>query len=115
VDITSRLRAIVRSGPQKPAGRELTYEPDVGRYESTLDLDRVSEMLGGIVVSTAFGRCLAVDRRYESDRWHGEIRISDCELRVGDGLAVLDPALEIRGRRDAGQEDVPEGGASRTL
>ena len=51
MDITSRLRAIVRSGPQKPAGRELTYEPDVGRYESTLDLDRVSEMLGGIVVS----------------------------------------------------------------
>ena len=63
MDITSRLRAIVRSGPQKPAGRELTYEPDVGRYESTLDLDRVSEMLGGIVVSTPFGRCLAVDRR----------------------------------------------------
>ena len=68
MDITSRLRAIVRSGPQKPAGRELTYEPDVGRYESTLDLDRVSEMLGGSVVTTAFGRCLAVDRRYESDR-----------------------------------------------
>ena len=115
MDITSRLRAIVRSGPQKLAGRELTYEPDVGRYESTLDLDRVSEMLGGIVVSTAFGRCLAVDRRYESDRWHGEIRISDCELRVGDGLAVLDPALEIRGRPDAGQEDVPERRASGTL
>jgi uncharacterized protein YprB with RNaseH-like and TPR domain len=115
VDLTSRLRAIVRSGPQSPATRELSYEPDVGRYESTLDLDRVGEMLGGIVVSTAFGRCLAVDRRYESDRWHGEIRIGDCDLRAGDGLAMLDPALEIRGRSGAPQGDFTESTRSETL
>jgi uncharacterized protein YprB with RNaseH-like and TPR domain len=115
VDLTSRLRAIVRSGPQSPATRELSYEPDVGRYESTLDLDRVGEMVGGIVVSTAFGRCLAVDRRYESDRWHGEIRIGDCDVRAGDGLAMLDPALEIRGRSGGPREDFTESTQSETL
>jgi uncharacterized protein len=100
MDLTSRLRAIVRSGPQKPAARELTYEPDVGRYETTLDLDRVGDMLGGTVVDTEFGRCLAINRRYESDRWHGDIRIGDCELRSGDALALLDPSLQVRGRGD---------------
>ena len=29
MDLSSRLRAIVKSGPPKPA-RELTYEPDDG-------------------------------------------------------------------------------------
>ena len=99
MDLSSRLRAIVRSGPPRQV-RELTYEPDVGGYEATLDLDRVGDLLGGTAVSTPFGRCLVVDRRYESDRWHGEIRIGDCALRAGDGLAMLDPALEIRGRGD---------------
>jgi uncharacterized protein YprB with RNaseH-like and TPR domain len=91
MDLSSRLRAIVRSGPQRP--RELTYEPDTGGYESTLDIGRVAEMLGGRPVKTPFGQCLAIERRYESDRWHGDIRIGDCELRCGHGLAVLDPGL----------------------
>src|SRR4029450_12953620 len=104
------LRRCVRSGTQKPAARELTYEPDVGRYETTLDLDRVGDMLGGTVIDTEFGRCLAINRRYESDRWHGDIRIGDCELRAGDALALLDPSLQIRGRGD-----VEEGSLSRTV
>jgi uncharacterized protein YprB with RNaseH-like and TPR domain len=115
MDLSSRLRAIVRSGAQKPALRELTYEPDVGRYESTLDLDRVGAMLGGTVLDTAFGRCLTVDRRYESDRWHGGIRIGDCELRAGGGLAMLDPSLEIRRRANAGDESVADRPPSETL
>jgi uncharacterized protein YprB with RNaseH-like and TPR domain len=114
VDLSSRLRAIVRSGPHKPAGRELTYEPDARGYESALDLDRVSVMLGGVVVDTAFGRCLAVDRRYESDRWHGDVQIGDCDVRSGGGLSVLDPALEIRHRSRSGQGD-GEDDASATL
>ena len=48
--------------------RELTYEPDTGRYEATIDLDRVADVLGGQVVANAFGRALVIDRRYESDR-----------------------------------------------
>ena len=55
MDLSSRLRAIVRSGPPRQAVRELTYEPDVGGYEATLDLDRVGELLGGTVVATPFG------------------------------------------------------------
>jgi uncharacterized protein YprB with RNaseH-like and TPR domain len=95
VDLSSRLRAIVRSGPPKTALRELTYEPDTGRYESRLDLDRVGEVLGGRTVRTPFGQCLAIDRRYEAERWHGDIRIGDCELKAGGGLSVLDPALDF--------------------
>jgi uncharacterized protein YprB with RNaseH-like and TPR domain len=93
VDFRSRLRAVVNSGPAKPL-RELTYEPDDGyRNAAALDLDRAAEALGGRRVSTRFGECLVIDRRYESDRWHGGIRIGDCELEGLDGLRLLDPAL----------------------
>jgi uncharacterized protein len=106
MDLSSRLRAIVRSGPQQPA-RELTYEPDTGGYQATFDIDRVGELLGGRPVTTAFGRCLAIERRYESDRWHGDIRIGDCELRFGQGLSVLDPALPAAADRLAASEPAP--------
>jgi uncharacterized protein len=91
MDLTSRLRAIVR--PAASAPRELTYEPDTGRYEATIDLDRVADVLGGRVVSNSFGRALVIDRRYESDRYHGAVRIGDCEVRDGSSLQLLDPAL----------------------
>jgi len=89
VDLSSRLRAIVRDTPR----RELTYEPDVGRFEARVDLDRVAEILGGRRVTTDFGQCLAIDRRYESDRWHGDVQIGNCELDDCDALRLLDPAL----------------------
>ena len=93
VDFTSRLRAVVNSGPAKPL-RELTYEPDDGyRNGAPLDLDRVAQSLGGRRVPTRFGECLVIDRRYEADRWHGGIRIGDCELQDVDGLRLLDPNL----------------------
>ena len=96
MDLTSRLRSIVRpAGAVPPAPRrELTYEPDDGhRYERTLDHDAVASALGGRWVTTRFGQCLAIDRRYESDRWHGDVQIGDCELTGTDCLRVLDPAL----------------------
>ena len=90
MDLSSRLRAIVR--PSNPV-RELTYEPDTGRYESTIDIGRMGELLGGRAARTNFGECLVIDRRYESDRWHGDVRIGDCALPGADGLRVLDPHL----------------------
>jgi uncharacterized protein len=90
VDLSARLRAIVRSGPPT---RELTYEPDTGGYEAAMDMGRVGAILGGRPVETTFGQCLVVDRRYEADRWHGDIRIGDCSVADETGLRVLDPSL----------------------
>jgi uncharacterized protein YprB with RNaseH-like and TPR domain len=99
MDLTSRLRSIVRppglsraEGPNS-APRELTYEPDTGRYEATIDLDRVADVLGGQVVSNRFGRALVVDRRYESDRFHGARRVEECVVEDGASLRLLDPSL----------------------
>ena len=91
MDLTSRLRSIVR--PPNAAPRELTYEPDTGRYEGTIDIDRVADVLGGRVVTNKHGRALVIDRRYESDRFHGARRVGDCDLPDGDLLRLLDPGL----------------------
>src|SRR4051794_30946164 len=101
MDLSSRLRAIVKGGARRPAAvaperdglRELTYEPDTGGYEATLDLSRVAAMLGGRVAETKFGECLVIDRRYEADRFHGTIRVGDCDLDDCSPLAILDPSL----------------------
>ena len=102
MDLTSRLRSIVRPrGPVEPDAasaprRELTYEPDDGRrYEASVDLERVADVLGGRLVTNTFGKCLAIDRRYESDRWHGDVRIGDCEMDDFASLRLLDPALDV--------------------
>ena len=102
MDLTSRLRSIVR--PPNSPPRELTYEPDTGRYASTIDIDRVADVLGGQVVTNSFGRALVIDRRYESDRFHGTRRVGDCALVDGDTLTLLDPTLRP-----------PDGAGSRTL
>jgi uncharacterized protein YprB with RNaseH-like and TPR domain len=91
MDLTSRLRSIVR--PPNTPPRELTYEPDTARYEATMDLDRVADVLGGRTVTNGFGRALVVERRYESDRFHGARRVGDCAFADGDALRLLDPAL----------------------
>jgi uncharacterized protein YprB with RNaseH-like and TPR domain len=114
MDLTSRLRSIVRPlDKQGAAGsqplRELTYEPDTGRYEASIDVDRVADVLGGRVVINSFGRALVVDRRYESDRFHGTRRVGDCDLIDGDTLRLLDPTLTPRERGgDAGDPDRSE-------
>lgn len=102
MDLTSRLRSIVR--PPNSAPRDLTYEPDTGRYEATIDIDRVADVLGGHVVTNTHGRALIVDRRYESDRFHGTRRVGDCLVPDDDTLRLLDPTLRP-----------PDGVGSRTL
>src|SRR3954462_11604061 len=105
MDLKSRLRSIVSGGgPAHSAPRELTYEPDTGRYEASVDLDRVADVLGGRVVANTYGRALIIDRRYESDRFHGARRVGECEVADGASLRLLDPALPPHG-----------GGAERTL
>jgi uncharacterized protein len=96
VDLRSRLRAIVK--PSQTPARELTYEPDVGGYEASVEPSRVGEILGGRPIQTPFGSCLVIDRRYESDRRHGDVLIGDCQLEGASGLdslRVLDPALLV--------------------
>ena len=117
MDLSSRLRAIVKSGPPKPrvpalserdaqaSRRELTYEPDTGRYEASMDLSQIAAVLGGRPVETPFGRCLIVDRRYEADRWHGSIQIGECEVDDLNALLILDPALSAS-LSDRGQTPV---------
>ena len=75
--------------------RELTYEPDIGGYEAGPTIDRVGEILGGRAARNDFGQCLVIDRRYESDRWHGDVRIvgNARSSDVEDSLATCgDPA-----------------------
>ena len=110
MDLKSRLRGIVSGGaPPRQADpaegtRELTYEPDTGRYEASIDLDRVADVLGGRVVTNGYGRALVIDRRYESDRFHGTRRVGDCDVADGDLLRLLDPGLPP-----------PDGAGERTL
>ena len=108
MDLSSRLRAIVRTGPPKPP-RELTYEPDHGSYEAAADIQRVGEILGGRPVRTDFGECLVIDRRYESDRWHGDVRIGECALRDRRDLALLDPGFLAGGHDGAASHALDAG------
>jgi DNA polymerase III epsilon subunit-like protein len=111
MDLSSRLRAIVRTGPPRPL-RELTYEPDTGGYEGPIDISRVGAILGGRTAETPFGHCLIIDRRYEADRFHGGVRIGECDVDDARSLAILDPALSPA-RGDGGQTP-PPGGTGQT-
>ena len=96
----ARLRATSdRSSPpapprrqRSPAARELTYEPDDGGYEAALDLDRAATIARRPPVTNASASARAIDRRYESDRWHGDVQIGDCELDDFDALRCSIPA-----------------------
>lgn len=101
MDFTSRLRSIVAPTGHKPAVRELTYEPDDGyRNGAPQDLARVADSLGGRRVATKYGECLVIDRRYESDRWHGDVKIGDCESIDLASLRLLDPTLRVTSSAD---------------
>jgi uncharacterized protein YprB with RNaseH-like and TPR domain len=90
MDLRSRLRSIVNPGAPV---RELTYEPEPSGYDAAVEPSRVGEILGGQPVETRFGSCVVIDRRYESDRRHGQVFIEDCQISGADSLRVLDPSL----------------------
>ncbi len=104
MDLKSKLRAIVqpprRSASEGGGLRELTYEPDTGGYEAGPSIDRVCEQLGARTSRNAFGQCLVIDRRYESDRWHGDVRIGECELDDLSHLRVAGPGSRTGSRPD---------------
>jgi len=90
-DLSSRLRAIVRSNPV----RELTVEPDVpekrGELPPAPDMARAAAALGGRPLENQYGAVLTIDRRYEADRWHGDEQIGGCEFEDFEPLRALDP------------------------
>lgn len=95
-DLSSKLRAIVRSNPPRESAgvRELIVEPDVPEKRGVLppapDMSRAAELLGGRPIENQYGAVLTVDRRYEADRWHGEEQIGNCEIEDIDALRALD-------------------------
>jgi uncharacterized protein len=95
MDLSSRLRAIVKGASTARDGsrQDLTYEPDIGVYHAHIDVDRMGDILGGRPCSTRHGDCLVIDRRYESDRWHGDTTIGECALTECQDLHLLDPSL----------------------
>ncbi|HEX6324298.1 MAG TPA: ribonuclease H-like domain-containing protein, partial [Vicinamibacterales bacterium] len=90
-DLSSRLRAIVRSNPV----RELTVEPDVpekrGELPPAPDMAHAAAALGGRPLENRYGAVLTIDRRYEADRWHGDEQIGGCEMEDFEPLRLLDP------------------------
>ncbi|HSL23999.1 MAG TPA: ribonuclease H-like domain-containing protein [Vicinamibacterales bacterium] len=92
-DLVARLRGIVRPGPPRAPGRELTYEPE-RPSEVIIDPERVATVLGGEPVGEGRHACVLVRRRYEADRRHGDVTIADCCCERVDLLRSLDPSLE---------------------
>jgi uncharacterized protein YprB with RNaseH-like and TPR domain len=93
-DLVSRLRGIVRpSGAGSTPRRELTYEPE-RPSEVLIDPGRVAAVLGGEPLGDGRHACVRVRRRYEVDRHHGSLPISECRCERLDLLASLDASLE---------------------
>jgi len=88
-DLASRLRQALHSGSGSAQRRELTYEPDSGAYERPTDIDELCAALTAVPAQTPAGRCLQVNRRYEADRWYGDIQIGNCELTDLSPVEVL--------------------------
>ncbi|HUF23251.1 MAG TPA: ribonuclease H-like domain-containing protein [Vicinamibacterales bacterium] len=104
-DLSSRLRAIVRSNP--PTGvRELTVEPEVpekrGELPPAPGMARAAAALGGRPLENKYGAVLTIDRRYEADRWHGEDQIGGCELDDYEPLRTLDPRFRTSWSLESG-------------
>jgi uncharacterized protein len=94
-DLGSRLRSIVRQNPRShpadPPARPLTYVPEQSASRNT---EQAAAELGGEVVRSANGACVAIDHLWDGDHWHGRRRISSYRLEPGAPLALFDTRLE---------------------
>ncbi len=95
-DLAARLRSIVRQNPghrpgEEPPPRSLTYVPELGASRSTA---QVAAELGGQVVQSPNGACVAIDSVRDGDEWHGRRRISSYRLEPDAPLALFDARLE---------------------
>jgi uncharacterized protein len=83
-DLTTRLREIVRQDAgrraESPPVRELTYVPDQPAGDE-LASARAARALGGTVVEHERGACVAIDRVWHADEWHGRRQVAAYHAR----------------------------------
>jgi len=96
-DLAARLRSIVKQdaararSTQEPAPlRELTYVPEL---DGGRDVGRTAADLGGVVHSRKSSSCVAIDRVYPADAWHGRKQILTCALDAASPISLYDPRL----------------------
>jgi uncharacterized protein YprB with RNaseH-like and TPR domain len=94
-DLGSRLRSIIRQNPgtrpeDRPA-RPLTYVPEQAASRNT---EQAAVELGGVVVRSANGACVAIDHVWDGQDWHGRRRVSSFRLEADAPLALFDARLE---------------------
>ena len=87
----SRLRDLVRkgSGSDTPPRRELTYEPEPPPYSNAAPVLDLARMLGGRPIETAWGPCLAVERRHDLSERHGRFILRECLTSPDDAALTL--------------------------
>ena len=93
-DLASRLRSIVRDNPktraEPPAPRSLTYIPEFG---ASRDTSQAAAELGGEVVQSRNGACVAIDHVWDGSEWHGRRRVSNYRFEPDAPLALFDARL----------------------
>ena len=57
------------------------------------DVSRTDADLGGVVHSQKSSSCVAIDRMYPSDAWHGRKQIQTCALDAASPISLYDPRL----------------------
>jgi hypothetical protein len=96
-DLAARLRSIVkqdaeraRSTPASAPLRELTYVPEL---DLARDVSRTAADLGGVVHRVGSSSCVAIDRVWAGDAWHGRKQIQACAPDAASPIALFDPRL----------------------
>jgi len=92
-----RLRELIRGSAGRSAGapapappRELTYEPVDHTGLPLPTHHELPSLAGAQWLDTPAGRCVVVDRVFESDDWHGRWQVGSAALRNEDLSGVRD-------------------------
>ena len=93
-DLSERLRAIVRQSPDRPAVRELTFEPDVDTPNTwragPSGPAELADAFGGTAIEDGAAHLVVIDRVYESTQSHGRWRIDACRPTMDAPLGIFD-------------------------